>query len=412
MKYLILVGDGMADFPLEACGGATPLAVAQTPAMDEIARRGMSGLFCPIPQGYAPGSDIGNLSLFGYDPSETFTGRAPLEAANQGIELGADRVAFRCNLVTLDDTTMVDFTAGHISSDEARELIAALDGALGDGSTRFHSGVSYRHLMTVQAIGTSLSALVNLRCTPPHDIIGREYAAHLPVGEGRDWVVDLMCRSREVLREHPVNGARVRAGRPPATSIWLWGQGKGPSMPTYRERFGITGAVISAVDLVNGIGRLAGLEVVRVPGATGYLDTNYEGKVGAALGALNRHEFVYLHVEAPDETSHEGRVDLKIQAIEDFDRRVVGPCLDEALRRDDCRILVAPDHVTSIASRTHAQGPVPFALCGPGIEADERDRYSEAEAAKSGIIYPDGHRLVPDIIVASRLGTRRKAAAG
>jgi 2,3-bisphosphoglycerate-independent phosphoglycerate mutase len=407
LKYLILIGDGMADFPMESCGGSTPLSVAKTPSLDEVARLGVCGLFCPIPDAYPAGSDIGNLSLFGYNPDESFTGRAPLEASNQGIALGPDQLAFRCNLVTLENGCMKDFTADHISTEEASELIASLGEALGGPDLEFHPGVSYRHLATVTATGDTLKNLAALACTPPHDITNQDYAPHLPQGQGNEQVLELIERSQAVLADHPINKARIKNGKLPATSIWLWGQGKAPDMQPYQPRFGITGAVVSAVDLVNGIGRNAGFEVIDVEGATGYLDTNYEGKVEATLDALDRVDLVYLHIEAPDEASHEGRTDLKIQAIEDYDSRVVAPCLARAIERGDCRVLIAPDHITSIETRTHAQGPVPFAMCGPGIEPDARTEYNEAAAAEAGVLYPDGYKLVPAIIQEATLRAER-----
>jgi 2,3-bisphosphoglycerate-independent phosphoglycerate mutase len=405
VKSLVLVGDGMADFPLDSCAGQTPLAAAKTPAMDKVAQQGISALFCPIPDGYPAGSDIGNLSLFGYNPDQTFTGRAPLEAANQGIDLASNQLAFRCNLVTLRNGIMEDFTAGHIRTEEASELIDILNDKLDALNAQFHTGVSYRHLTIVTPPEMQFPALSDLKCTPPHDITGQEIAPHLPQGEDNEPIRSLMTQSQDILKGHPVNQRREDAGKPPATSIWLWGQGKAPAMKTYPDLYGINGAVISAVDLVNGIGRCAGLEVITVPGATGYLDTNYAGKVSAALDALNDVDFVYLHVEAPDEASHEGKVDLKLQAIEDFDQKVVAPCLAHALDRGDCRVLVAPDHITAISTRTHASGPVPFALCGPGVQTDERTSYSEQEAEKSGISFPRGHDLVPQIISAETIAS-------
>lgn len=398
MKYMCLIGDGMADFPLEDQGGRTPLELASTPALDTLAREGLAGLFCPIPDDLPPGSDIGNLSLFGYDPHATFTGRAPLEAANQGITLSADQVAFRCNLVTLEDGAMRSFTSGHISSEEAAQLIEALNAGLADGALRFHPGVSYRHLAVVTEGAVSADALTATACTPPHDISDRPYAPHLPAGAAGDFLNDLMRRSVPLLDGHPVNRARIDRGKPPATSIWLWGQGKAPTMETYAARFGLTGAVISAVDLVRGIGVCAGLESLRVPGATGYLDTNYEGKVSAAFDALERHDFVYLHVEAPDETSHEGRADLKVRAIEDFDARVVAPCLAHARERGDLRILAAPDHITAISTKTHAGGPVPFAVWGPGVSGNGAAAYTERAAAATGVLVSAGHRVVEAVL--------------
>jgi 2,3-bisphosphoglycerate-independent phosphoglycerate mutase len=398
LKYLVLLGDGMADFPLRELADRTPLEAARTPAMDLAATEGMSGLFCPIPAGFQAGSDIGNLSCFGYDPAETFTGRAPLEAANQGIIPAEDQLVFRCNLVTLEDGRMRDFTADHITSEESRELIAALDKAMGSPDVRFVPGVSYRNLCLIRAGGGALAALRGLRCTPPHDIIGQDYNSYMPYDANASLVAGLMRASREVLGNHPLFEGRRRQGRLPATSIWLWGQGGAPKITPYGERFGISGAVVSAVDLVNGIGRCAGFEVLSVPGVTGYLDTNYDGKVAAALDALDRHDFAYVHVEAPDEAAHEGRPDLKVQAIEDFDAKVVKPCLEFAQRRGDVRILIAPDHVTSIASRTHAQGAVPFALVGPGIRPNGVSAYSERDAGRAGVLYPKGFELVPDMI--------------
>jgi 2,3-bisphosphoglycerate-independent phosphoglycerate mutase len=403
LKFLILIGDGMADFPLESCGGSTPLSVAQTPALDEVARLGICGLFCPIPDAYPAGSDIGNLSLFGYNPDESFAGRAPLEAANRGIALGPDQLAFRCNLVTLGNGCMKDFTADHISTKEAAELIGSLERALGGSNLTFHPGVSYRHLATITPTASAFDQFVSLACTPPHDITDQEYAPYLPQGCGNERILELIVQSQAILADHPVNKARIANGKLPATSIWPWGQGKAPDMELYESRFGITGAVVSAVDLVNGIGRNAGFEVIAVEGATGYLDTNYEGKVEAALDALDRVDFVFVHIEAPDEASHEGRTDLKIQAIEDYDKRVVAPCLARARERGDCRVLIAPDHITSIETRTHAQGPVPFAMCGPGIEQDARVEYNEASAAEAGVLFPAGYTLVAAIIQEANL---------
>ena len=396
MKYIILLGDGMADWPLPEYANRTPLEIAQTPAMDEVVRRGTLGLYCPIPEGMAPGSDVGNLSIFGYDPQTSFRGRAPIEAANQGIPLAPDQVAFRCNLVTLGDGLMQDFTAGHITSEEGAELIAALNRAFGaDYPIEFFPGVSYRHLALIRAQKeVPLEDLVQLECEPPHNITGKVDAPYWPRGEGAALVREIMMRSQQTLKDHPVNEARKSAGRAPATSIWLWGQGQAPAMESYQSKFGLTGAVVSAVDLVKGIGKLAGLEVINVPGATGWIDTNYEGKIAAGLDALDRHDFVYIHIEAPDETSHQGRADLKIQAIEDFDRRIVAPALAYQDGHPECRILVTPDHFTTIETKTHAGGPLPFALCGPDVASNGACAYSEVSAAKTGIELPLAHPLI------------------
>ncbi len=404
MKYLVVVGDGMADYPIPELGGKTPLEAASTPAMDEVTRSGIAGLFWPIPDGFDPGSDIGNLSLFGYDPGQTFSGRAPLEAANQGIALRDHQVAFRCNLVTLDNGLMRDFTAGHISSEEARELILALDAHFAAEPVRFHPGVSYRHLAVLDAGSNGeREALRAAACVPPHNISDQSYAPHLPAGEGAARLHDLMERAAPVLADHPVNRRRIANGKLPATAIWLWGQGVSPVMVPYRERFGLSGAVISAVDLVKGIGVLAGLDVIAVPGATGYVDTNYEGKVAAALEALERVDFVYLHVEAPDEASHEGDLALKLRAIEDFDARVVRGCLDYVNAHRGARMVVAPDHITALSTRTHACGPVPFALCGKGVAGPGASAYSEPAAAATGVRLPRGFDLIPRMLTADTL---------
>ena len=398
MKYLILLGDGMADFPLPELDGRTPLQAAFTPSMDEVARLGVCGLFCPIPEGCPPGSDIGNLSLFGYDPCETYTGRAPLEAASHGIVIQPDQIAFRCNLVTLEDGLMKDFTSGHITTEEASALIQALQAEITGFPATFSSGVSYRHLTIITGSPEELANFEALNCTPPHDITEKPYGPHLPSGPGSELLLNLIETSQPILSQHPVNAARVASGALPVTSIWLWGQGRAPRIQSYRHRFGLAGAVISAVDLVNGIGVLTGLQVIKVPGATGYLDTNYKGKVSAAFEAIKEVDFVYLHVEAPDETSHEGRVDLKIRAIEDFDAYVVAPCLEYLQRHPHMRILLAPDHITAISTRTHERGPVPFALCGEGVTPNACVAYSESTAQETGILLAHGHTLVAHML--------------
>jgi 2,3-bisphosphoglycerate-independent phosphoglycerate mutase len=400
LKYIILLGDGMADFPLPDLNNRTPIEVAFTPSMDEAASTGVTGLFSPIPADLPPGSDIGNLSLFGYDPHATFTGRAPLEAANQGITLKNDQIAFRCNLVTLQDGVMEDFTAGHITTEEANEIIQSLNSSLTHLPVRFHTGVGYRHIAVVTAPDASFNDLARLQCTPPHDITGQPYARHIPTGPASVFVHELMAAAHPILADHPVNAARIAAGKPPASAIWLWGQGRTPTLESFRSRFGLTGAVISAVDLIRGIGLVAGLEVIPVTGATGYLDTNYLGKVSAAIEALRRVDFVYLHVEAPDETSHQGRVDLKIRAIEDFDARVVAPFMDYLRAHPNTRLLVAPDHVTAISTKTHAHGPVPFAICGQGVQPDDAVTYSESAARATGVLIDRGHLLLPHVIQA------------
>lgn len=390
MKLVILLGDGMADHPIEALDGKTPLEAAETPNMDRIARSGRGGLATNVPTGMPPGSDVANLSVMGYDPRKYYSGRAPLEAAAMGVGLKKDDVAFRCNLVNVDleKRLMVDYSAGHISSEEGHELIASLQKA--QPETRLYPGVSYRNLL-VQDENDGLAA----NCTPPHDITGQPIDGHLPKGEGSTALREMMLSSVPVLAEHPVNLRRAREGKRPANMIWLWGQGKAPSMPRFREMWGIEGAVISAVDLLKGMGVYAGLEVIDVPGATGVLDTNYEGKVAACLEALDRVDFVYLHVEAPDEMSHDGLLDKKIEAIRRFDARVVGPVLAGLEKSGfDWRVLVLPDHPTPIALRTHTAEPVPFAMTGSGIEPDGVAAFSEREAARGGYGKVEGWRLM------------------
>ena len=376
-KYAILVGDGMADFPIDELGGETPLERASTPNMDKVAASGRVGLLATIPDGYTPGSDVGNMSLMGYDPRSYFTGRAPIEAASMGIPLGKDDVAFRCNLVTIDNGVMKDYSAGHISTPVARKVIGALREALETDEVRFFPGVGYRHIMTIKNTGA------NLVCTPPHDITGRPVDGYLPGGSGgRDRILSIMLRAHEVVAK-AANEINSGGGDDKclATDIWLWGQGPAVTFPTLQERYGLTGSVISAVDLVRGLGKLSGLNIRIVEGATGYLGTNYAGKVSAAVNALESGEdFVFLHVEAPDETSHEGELGKKLQAIEEFDKNVVGEILKYQSKNPNLRIAVTPDHVTALSTRTHDASPVPFCMCGPGIRVDGADRYSERSA--------------------------------
>lgn len=380
MKYVILLGDGMADHPIDSLGGRTPLQAANKPGMDLVAGQGRSGLVRTVPEGLPPGSDVANLSVLGYDPQEYYSGRAPLEAAAMGVHLAKDDIAFRCNFVTVNNGTMEDYSAGHITSEEGRELITSLKHLV--SGERLYPGVSYRNLLVLKAGAEAV-------CTPPHDIMDRPIIDYLPRGKGSELLIDLMKASMPILATHPVNKKRISEGKRPANMIWLWGQGPAPSMLTFREQFGLQGAMISAVDLLRGIGAYAGLEVIDVPGATGEIDTNYAGKVQAALEALKHLDFVYLHIEAPDEAGHEGDVELKVKAIELFDQNVVGPVIRWLKASgEDWRILLLPDHATPISLRTHTREPVPFAMMGKGILPDGVERFDE-EAAKSG-----GHGVV------------------
>lgn len=398
-KFIILLGDGMADFPVPALGNTTPLVAGKTPAMDTIAKTGICGLFNPIPTGLPSGSDVGNLSCFGYDPTKTYTGRSPIEAASRHLELGPNDIALRCNLVTIStNETMESFTADHISSEEGAAIVQTLNEEIKSHPVRFHNGVGYRHLGILTVKPESLQQFEAIQCTPPHNIAEQPIAAYLPQGPNASVFIELMKESRPILADHPVNKTRIASGKLPATSIWLWGQGRMPTLVPYREKFGITGSVVSAVDIVKGVGTLAGLDILDVPGATGYLDTDYEGKVSAALGSLSQRDFTYIHIEAPDETAHEGRADLKVQAIEDFDARVVQPCLNYLMEHPNTRILVCPDHITAIQSKAHEDGPVPFAMCGAGIEPNGISTYSEASAVASGINVDPGYTLIQQFL--------------
>ena len=401
MKYIIIHGDGMADWPCDELGGKTPLEAANKPNMDLLATRGELGLVATIPPGMPSGSDVGTMTMLGYDPARYHTGRAPIEAASQGIEMAPDDVVFRMNLVSLKAgvdgaTIMDDFTAGHITSEEAAAIVADLRSQLAGDGIEFHSGVSYRHLMVWHGGPTAT------HLTPPHDITGKPAGPHLPQGEGAERLRTIMDRAAAILREHPVNRARIAAGKPAATSVWFWGQGRRPAVPTLKERFGVEGSVISAVDLVNGLGRLAGLERITVPGATGFLDTDYAAKARYGLASLAHRDFLLLHIEAPDEAGHMGRADLKREAIERIDEMIIGPLLRELPALGDFRLLLMPDHATPCKLKTHSNEPVPFAMLGAaqGVGARAR-RYTEAEAARTGVSVMDGYRLIETL-----LGTR------
>lgn len=375
MKYAILIGDGMADEPQAALDGKTPLEAASTPGMDALARSGRVLRVQTVPEGMPPGSDVANLSLLGYDPAAYYTGRAPIEAAGMGVELPPGATAFRCNLVSIRDGRMADYSAGAIETPDAHALVEELRGELGSDSVQLHPGVSYRHLLVVTGFPSG-----ELDLTPPHDITDQPVSGHLPSGPGSDLLRDLMGRARDVLATSPVNARRKAGGKTPATDIWLWGHGAATVLPTLGKRYGLSGAVITAVDLVRGLGRLAGMEPIVVEGATGYLDTNYAGKVAAGLKALQTRDLIYLHVEAPDEASHEGSLEKKLQAIEDFDSRVVAEITRGVQSLGDVRILVLPDHPTFLSTRTHDSRPVPFVVAGAGIEPGSAGAYCERSA--------------------------------
>jgi 2,3-bisphosphoglycerate-independent phosphoglycerate mutase len=368
MKYLLVLGDGMADEPLAELGGMTPLEYANTPNMDRIAREGACGMLRTIPDGFEPGSDIANLSVLGYDPRQYYTGRGPLEAMSMGVQLGDDDVAYRCNISTVVNGKMADFSAGHISTQESHDLLAALAQRVPDVFIR--EGVSYRNLLVIRHGKGSVS-------TPPHDIVGQDIGPYLPTGGDAETLLRCIDESVGVFKTHPVNKARISAGKTQATQIWPWSGGKRPALPLFRDKYGKAGGMISAVDLLNGIARCAGMEIIRVPGATGYLDTDYNAKARYAIEALRSLDFLYLHVEAPDEAGHLGSVEEKVRAIERVDE-MLGIIMEEF----SGVIAILPDHPTPITLKTHTRDPVPFAV--RGLKKDSTRRYSEREA-RSGI---------------------------
>ena len=393
MKYIVLVGDGMADKPLKSLGFKTCLQKAHTPNMDRLAAEGEIGKARTIPQGFEPGSDVANLSILGYNPSKYYSGRAPFEAAFRGIKLNSNDVAFRCNLVTLkfsdseniESAGMQDYSAGHITTKEATQIIRDINKKLGDNRIAFYPGMSYRHLMVWK------NGKEKIQCTPPHDITGKKIGSYLPKGKGEEVLRSLMDKSREILLSNPVNRNRGKKGLNQANSLWFWGQGKKLSIPEFQDKYHLKGALISAVDLTKGLGICAGYDILNVKGATGYIDTNYIGKAKAALRALKNYDIVYVHVEAPDEAGHNGDMEAKIQAIEDFDAKVVGTILEGIKKFEDYRILLLPDHFTPIRIMTHTEEPVPFVIYSS-------DKLSKKPKAKT-LLYSENICRMKNILV-------------
>jgi 2,3-bisphosphoglycerate-independent phosphoglycerate mutase len=391
MKYIFIVPDGAADYPVEMLGGKTPLEVAEKPFMDSLAKKGLLGRVRTVPAGFIPSSDVANLSLMGYEPQNYYTGRGPLEAANLGVDLKEGDLAFRCNLITEAEGKLHDYSAGHISDKEAKILINDIDKNLGTEEIEFYTGKSYRHLMVYRR-GTSLG-LHKLKYFAPHDIMGQEIKQYLPRGKNSKVVTDLMKYSQDLLREHEINKVRIDLKENPANMIWLWGCGESLAIPSFEEKFGVRGAVISAVDLIKGIGRIIGLKVIEVEGATGYYDTNYEGKANSALAALKEVDFVFIHIEATDEAGHNQDLRMKIACIERIDKLIVGTILGK-IDNKDFRILIAPDHPTPVSKRTHTDEPVPFLIYGSGITGGNFSRYCEIEAANSNLYFENGIDLM------------------
>lgn len=398
MKYLVVLADGMADYAVPELNGKTPLECGNKPNMDQLARLGEVGLVRTVPPGMPPGSDVANLAVMGYDPLRFYTGRSPLEAVSIGVELEAADVAFRCNLVTLSDhpvyeeKVMVDYSSDEITTSESGELLKILALKLNSEEFNFYAGISYRHLLVWRG------GPMDTGLTPPHDISDRQITAFLPKGNGASRLLGLMKQSHEILKDHPVNQKRIARGLRPANSIWLWGQGKKPNLVQFYDRFGLRGSVISAVDLAKGLGICAGLKVIEVPGATGNIHTNFKGKAQAALEAFREgDDFVYVHIEAPDEAGHRGEIDNKVKAIEKIDAEILGTILDELPQiTPDFKIMLLPDHPTPLTLRTHAADPVPFVIYRNGQPASAHSApcFDEKSAAGTGVFIEQGHQLM------------------
>lgn len=400
MKYVVVLCDGMADYPVPALGGKTPMMVAKKPHIDALAAKAEVGLVRTVAPGLKPGSDVANMSVLGFDPHRFYTGRSPLEAASIGIDMKDSDVSLRTNLVTLSDKgepfadkVIEDYCADDISTEEARQLIEAVQAAFGGGEYDYYTGVSYRHCLIWHGGTTELGNM-----TPPHDITGKVIGPHLSTVETARPLLEMMEKSFELLKDHPVNKARVAAGRRPANCIWLWGEGKRPALRPFEALYGIKGGMVSAVDLLKGIANCAGMEVADVPGATGYIDTNFEGKAKAALDLLTRNDLVYVHFEAPDECGHRNEPENKVKAIEMIDSRVL-PILEERLEQyEDYKILLLPDHPTPIVTRTHASDPVPYLLYQKSAPKTGVDTINEETAKATGIYMENGPAMMPHFL--------------
>jgi len=400
MKYVVVLCDGMADYPVPALGGKTPMMVAKKPHIDALAAKAEVGLVRTVAPGLKPGSDVANMSVLGFDPHRFYTGRSPLEAASIGIDMKDSDVSLRTNLVTLSDKgesfadkVIEDYCADDISTEEARQLIEAVQAAFGGGEYDFYTGVSYRHCLIWHGGTTELGNM-----TPPHDITGKVIGPHLSTAETARPLLEMMEKSFDLLKDHPVNKARVAAGRRPANCIWLWGEGKRPALRPFEALYGIKGGMVSAVDLLKGIANCAGMEVAEVPGATGYIDTDFEGKAKAALDLLTRNDLVYVHFEAPDEYGHRNEPENKVKAIEMIDSRVL-PILEKGLEQyEDYKILLLPDHPTPIVTRTHASDPVPYLLYQKSAPKTGVDTINEETAKATGIYMENGPAMMPHFL--------------
>ena len=393
-KYVIIIPDGAADYPLDCYDGKTILQAAEIPNTDKISIDGKQGIVQTIPPDMTAGSDVAQMSLLGYDPLQYYPGRAPIEAVAQGIKLAPDEWVFRCNLVTMADGRMADHSAGHISTEEAAKLIRELEGVLSGVNVRLYPGVSYRNLCVIGGVK------FDVETQPPHDIIGQKVSKNLPRGKNADVLGDMMARSQQLFENHEINRVRRDLGENPVSGIWLWGQGQAAYLESFKKRFGLKGAAITAVDLVRGLARLIGFDVIDVVGATGYYDTNYAGKAKAAIKALGDHDLVFVHVEAPDEAGHSGNAELKKRAVEKIDKHIVGPVHEALQEYESWRILVMPDHPTPVETRAHTDDPVPFAMAGTGVNGILHRAFSEENAYESGFRVDNGFEMMEYFIKA------------
>ena len=393
MKYFVLIVDGAAGLPVPARGGRTCLELAQTPGFDAMASEGTLGLARTVPPGMEPSSACACMSVMGYDPTVYYKGRASIEAKSLGIDIGEGEVVFRCNLVTVRGGKMCDYSAGHISTDEAREIIAALNEEIGNDEITFYPGVSYRHILKIKGHEETLKA----NCTPPHDIPGRLVKECLPRGVGSDFLRELMARSETLLRGHKINTGREKRGDPPVTTIWLfWGSGQVPHMPAFKKVYGLAAAMTSGVDLLRGLARMVGMDILNIKGVTDGPDNDNAAQVAGALDSLESHDLVVVHIEAPDEAGHEGDIDGKIEAIQKIDEEVISRLL--ACRGEDLRVLIMPDHPTPIKVRTHTADPVPFLIWGKSIRPNGAKRFTEAEAKKTGVFIEEGYKIMRKLV--------------
>ncbi len=400
MKYVVVLYDGMADYPVPALGGKTPMELAKKPNLDHLAQNGKIGLVKTVAQGLKPGSDIANMSVLGYNPHECYTGRSPLEAVSIGVNMKDTDIIFRANLVTLSDEpnyenkTMVDYSAGDISTEEAREIIKSVDEHFGNDIYKFYGGVAYRHCLIWNEGTLDLGKM-----TPPHDISGKVIGEYLSTSENAKDLIRMMKESYSFLMEHPVNKKRIAEGKRPANSIWLWGEGTKPGLSDFKEKYGVSGSIISAVDLLKGIAKCAGMAAPEIDGATGYIDTNFDGKAQCAVNELKTKDFVYIHLEAPDECGHRNEPENKVKAIEMIDKKILGAILPELEKYDDYKIMVLPDHPTPIVTMTHASDPVPFMIYQKSKAQDNGIlSFTEQTAKGTGIFVEVGYELMNEFI--------------